>query len=89
MFAGSSMEKYAGTQRLATHDQITKLSLSVDDHENDVTETGTKICQFCHEEMDSNESMVIHTLNVHGTLSTKEEETEIIEAKEVTGKISI
>ena len=39
--------------------------------------------------MDSNEAMVIHTLNVHGTLSTKEEETEIIEAKEVTGKISI
>ena len=61
----------------------------MDDHENDVTEIGTKICQFCHEEMDSNEAMVIHTLNVHGTLSTKEEETEIIEAKEVTGKISI
>ena len=84
------MEKYPGTQYLATDDQIMELSLSVsvdDDHTNDVPK-GT--CPFCLEVIPSNESLVIHTLNVHGKL-VNQDDAEIMEAlkKEVTGKISI
>ena len=82
------MEKYPGTQYLATDDQIIKLSLAVDDHNNDVAKVGTNICQFCDEIMDSNVSLEIHSLNVHGKFSTKED-AEIMVKKEGTGKIYI